>query len=731
MKKPFIIILLLSCCIGTSAQQITTINDTITDKQLDSVTLTAYLNQHIVRQLPDVAGTFLFAGKKTEVINVSLLPADLTSKIGRQVFAKIPGIFVYDMDGTGNQINIAARGLDPHRGWEFNIRKDGIITNSDMYGYPASHYSMPLESIERIELVRGTGSLQYGAQFGGMLNYVSKQGDTTRPISFENVTTVGSFNLLSTYNAIGGKTGKFRYYAYIEKKSRDGYRKNEHTSGEAQSIALTYEPTTRFSAKLEWSRSKYIYRMPGPLTDSMFYADPKQASRSRNYFSPDIHVPSININWQASPNTKIQLISSAVLGNRNSVQYDKTTGIKDTINAATMQYNNRQVDIDAFHSYTTEVRVLHQYTLGSQMSSLAGGVQYMKTDLHRTQLGKGTTGSDFDLTLITPGFGRDVHFKTKNIAFFAENKFQLLSNFLISAGARLEDGRTNLSGTISYYPEHAIPVSMSHHFPLFGASFSYKPVKGTEVYGGFSQAYHPMLFKDLIPTSLYEKVDPNIKDAKGYNAEFGVRGSWKFLRWDVTGYLLQYNHRFGTLAQTDNTGALILYRTNIGNSLTKGAEIFIEADWVMGNKVSFSLFTSTAFMHARYTNAIVKSGTKNIDIRGNKVESAPDLITRNGATVRYKIVSFSALYSYTASTFADALNTVVPPKTTGAVGLVPSYGLLDLNASIKFSKMIDIRFNLSNVTNKQYFTKRPTFYPGPGVWSSDGRNGSVTLAIRL
>ncbi|MBC7423480.1 MAG: TonB-dependent receptor, partial [Ferruginibacter sp.] len=97
----------------------------------------------------------------------------------------------------------------------------------------------------------------------------------------------------------------------------------------------------------------------------------------------------------------------------------------------------------------------------------------------------------------------------------------------------------------------------------------------------------------------------------------------------------------------------------------------------------------------------------------------------------YKKLTFSALYSYTASTFADALNTVVPPKTTGAIGLVPAYGLLDLNTSIKFSKMIDMRFNLSNVTNKQYFTKRPTFYPGPGVWPSDGRNGSVTLAIKL
>ena len=43
-----------------------------------------------------------------------------------------------------------------------------------MYGYPASHYSMPMEAVDHIELVRGTGSLQYGAQFGGMLNYVTK-----------------------------------------------------------------------------------------------------------------------------------------------------------------------------------------------------------------------------------------------------------------------------------------------------------------------------------------------------------------------------------------------------------------------------------------------------------------------------------------------------------------------------------------------------------------------------
>ena len=698
---------------------------------LDSVTITSYLNQNILRPLADIQGTYIFSGKKSENIKLSQIPADITNKIGRQVFAKIPGIFVYDMDGSGNQINISARGLDAHRGWEFNTRKDGILTNSDMYGYPASHYSMPLESIDHIELVRGTGSLQYGAQFGGMINYVTKQGDTTKPLSFENITTIGSYNTLSTYNAIGGKKGKFKYYAYLQKKRRDGYRKNEHTNSESEAIIITYEPAKNISIRAEWARSKYLYQIPGGLTDSMFYAAPQQASRSRNYFSPDIHIPSLTINWQLAAKTTIQFTSSAVLGKRSSVQFDKPTNIKDTINTATMQYNNRQVDIDQFNSYTSEIRLLQQYKTGFKISALSAGLQYMNNDLHRTQLGKGTTGSDFDLSLVSPAWGRDLHFKTKNIALFAENKLQLFNNFSFTVGARIEAGKTQMSGTINYYPENAIPVNIIHNFPLLAAGFSYKPKKNIEVYGGWSQAYRPMLFKDIIPGSLYEKVDPAIKDSRGYNAEAGFRGSWKSLRWDINGFLLSYKNRFGSLAEMDNTGAFYTYKTNIGNSLTTGTEIFIQSDWLAGNKTSITIFTSTAFMHARYTSAIVKSANKNINIKGNKVESAPDLISRNGITIRHKIFSLSVLYSYTSQTFADALNTRAPATTTGAVGLISSYGLVDIHSSIRFSKNLEISLNINNLINKQYFTKRPTFYPGPGVWSSDGRNGSISLAIHL
>jgi Fe(3+) dicitrate transport protein len=704
--------------------------DTSKVSQLSEVTVVGQEQRNNITRLQPISGTYIFDGKKSEVISLKSFDGNITDKTGRQIFAKVPGVFVYDMDGAGNQINISTRGLDPHRGWEFNIRKDGVITNSDMYAYPASHYSIPLESVERIELVRGTGSLQFGAQFGGMLNYVTKQPDTTKKINFESYNTVGSYNLLSSYNAVGGKIGKLKYYAYIAKKSREGYRKNEHTDYDAESIILNYDVNSKLSLRAEWARSCYLYRIPGPLTDAMFQADPTQATRSRNYFSPTINIPSFNVKWKITDKTNVEFTSSAVIGARNSVLFDKPATIKDSINTTTNQYNPRQIDIDRFNSYTNELRVLHGYQLGKHNSNLAFGVQLMNNNLHRTQQGKGTTGSDYDLTLTNPTWGRDVYLKTQNIALFAENNFRLSDKFSINAGARYETGNSKMSGTIIYYPTDKIPLELRRNFVLLGSSFSYKTNKRIEFYGGISQTYRPMIFKDLIPVEAYEKVDPNIKDANGYNAEIGTRGNYKFLKWDITAFALQYNNRFGTILQSNTDGSFYTYRTNIGNSLTKGLEIFMQGNWNLSKYVGLTLFTSTTIMDGKYTSGTLKSGNTNINIEGNKIESVPTVISRNGLSLQYRKLSFSALYSYTSETYADALNTKIP-SANGAVGLVPSYGLLDINGSLKISNQLTIKASLNNLTDNQYFTKRPLFYPGVGIWPSEGRNGSISFIVNL
>lgn len=701
-----------------------------TSQVLDEVTIKTMRKQRDVSRLDSIRGTFIFSGKKNEVIHLNARDVAVTEKYGRQIFAKIPGIFVYDMDGTGNQVNISTRGLDPHRGWEFNIRKDGIITNSDMYGYPASHYNMPMEAVDRIELVRGTGSLQYGAQFGGMLNYVSKQPDSIKRLAFESINTVGSFGLLSTFNAVGGTIGKFKYYAWFNNKTSEGYRKNSNSKYESQNITLYYQPSEKLTLKAEWTRSDYTIQLAGALTDATFQADPRAATRARNYYNPAIHIPSFSLDWEIAKNTRISVTSSAVLGIRNSVMFDKAANIVDSINLTTHDYNNRQVDIDKYNSFTTEARVLQSYKLFNQVSTLAAGIQYMDNDLHRRQLGKGTTGTNFDLSLVTPGWGRDMHFKTKNVALFVENKWHLLPHLSINTGIRTETGETNMTGVINNYPENDIPNTIKHHFPLLGVNGQYNLNKNIDIYGGWSQAYRPVTFKDIIPGSTFERVDKNLKDAKGYNLEAGFRGTLAFLSWDINYFQLYYENRLGTLAQTNDAGDLIIYRTNIGHSLNKGVEIFTEANFPLGNKTNLTLFTATAYMHDRYQNATLRSGNNNINIDGNHVESAPEWQSRNGVTIKTLRFSLGALYSYTSETFADAFNTVTP-TANGASGLVPAYHLIDFNSNIRISKALKLSLNLNNAFDRKYFTKRPQFYPGPGIWTSDGRSYSVSLGVRI
>lgn len=702
--------------------------DTLRSRKLNEVEVKSK-RLYDINRLPESSGTNLWSGKKNEVISLGGTNANIAEKTGRQIFAKVPGVFVYDMDGSGNQMNISTRGLDPHRGWEFNIRRNGSITNSDMYGYPASHYSIPMEAVDRIELVRGTGSLQYGAQFGGMLNYVTKAPDSTRAFGLESITSVGSYGLVSSYIAASGTMGKFQYATYYSKRVSDGYRTNSETQYDAQSVQLIYAPLSTLKLTAELSRSNYVYHIPGALTDDQFKKDPRQSTRSRNYFNPEIYVPSFTLDWQAGKNTKVSWLTSAVLGYRNSVMFDRPANVQDVIDPVTNQYAARQVDIDNFNSYTSELRLLHHYSLRNVESKLVAGVQYFNNDLHRRQQGKGTTGSDFDLKVTDPEFGRDMHLKSTNIALFIENKFQLTKALALTPGIRYESGHSDMTGIISYYEADEVPNTIKHKFPLLGLNAQYGAQQGYTIYAGWSQAFRPVIFKDIIPASVYEQADKNLKDAYGYNLEAGFRGNSKFLRWDVGVFHLQYNNRLGSQAMRNAQDEFYIYSTNIGNAATTGAEIYSEYVAPLRKQIAFSVFTSTALFKGRYTHARIRSGEDNVDVSGNKLESVPEIITRNGLTLRSKFGSVSLLYSYVGDSFADALNTVAP-SANGAVGLVPGYGLFDINSTLVI-RQVTIRVNVNNLTNQSYFTKRPSFYPGPGIWPSDGRSLVVSVGFKV
>ncbi|MFZ1750178.1 MAG: TonB-dependent receptor [Saprospiraceae bacterium] len=705
--------------------------DTISySKILEDIIVRAYNQSMTIKSLPDIHGTYIIGGRKSEVVEISSAPLNLAEKTGRQLFAKIPGAFIYDMDGSGNQINVATRGLDPHRSWEFNIRQNGVIINSDIYGYPASHYSMPMEAVQKIELVRGTAALQYGAEFGGMINYVLKSADTTQAISVESIHSAGSYGLLSSYNSIGGRYGKWTYFGYYQKRVSEGYRKNSRSNADAQFFSLKYDFSNKFNASFEIGRSNYTYQIPGALTDKMFADDPRQSTRSRNYFNPEIYVPSLQLNYEISPNTRLNWVFSGVLGERRSVLFEGFADKPDEINPATNQYAHRVVDIDRFNSKTTELRLLHHYSIGNTKNILTVGVRYFNNDMRRRQKGKGSTSSEIDFT-IEGSFGRDLNYLSNSVAISVENMVYLTQNFTVSPGFRYELGKTNMTGYISYLDPKDIPNLISHKIPALGLNMNYKINASNRLYGGFSQAYRPVLFKDIIPGSTLERANKDLKDALGYNVELGWKGTLNsYLKFEITAFDLKYNHKLGNLINTADDGSSYIFKTNIGDSRTIGLEAYGELSVINSNIKSLNFFTSTSWMKGEYTNATLAIGNENININGNQIESVPSWISRNGVNFAYKGIKTALQYSYVSESYSDQLNTETPSEN-GAIGLVPAYGIWDFNAVFSYKSTYTFRFGINNLLNHQYFTKRPLFYPGPGIWSSDGRSIVISMGVKI
>ena len=706
-------------------------NDTLHLKYLPDITIVGRGSRSDYQQMPEIVGTNIYAGKKSALIVLDNVKGNVVTNTMRQVLAKVPGVHVWESDPSGIQIGIAARGLSPNRSWEFNVRQNGYDIAADPFGYPEAYYNPQLQAVQRIEVVRGQGSLQYGPQFGGLVNYILRNGsDIDKPFQFETQQTTGSNGLYNSYNAIGGKTGKVNYYSFFDHRNGDGFRQNSRYHTNAGYGTVTYNITPKFSLTAEVMHQQIRSQQAGGLPDSLVYADAKKSFRSRNWFDISWTTPAMIANYVINDHTRWNTKLFATIGNRNSVGFTKSITTRDTINAATKDYNNRVLNADDYRNYGLESRIITNYTLGKIQHTLSGGIRLYTGTTSRVADGKGSTGSDYDMTVIG-NYGRDIKFTSHNVAAFVENIFRVGKKLLVIPGIRYEwlqgsaEGRDGFTATGQEIKLQS--VTRSRSFVLAGLGAEYHLTKNTEFYSNYSQAYRPIQFANLQAPPTTDVVDPNLKDAKGYNVDLGYRGRVKdYLQFDISGYYLQYNNRVGAITPTGANYRLI---TNVGNSTSKGFEGYAEIDLVRAftknKKTELSIFASYG-----YTDATYSGNHKDAQTKGKKVENAPVNILRGGVTGGYHNLAVSAQVSYVGNTYSDANNTV-KPTANGQSGLIPSYTVTDLTGTYKFSKNLNLKTGINNLFDKRYFTRRAGGYPGPGALPGDGRTFFFSVGAKF
>jgi Fe(3+) dicitrate transport protein len=706
------------------------LKDSTLPHNLPDVTVVGRNSKTDYQLMPEIVGTNIYAGKKNSLIVIENVQGNVVNNTMRQVLAKVPGIHVWESDPSGIQVGVATRGLSPNRSWEFNVRQNGYDIAADPFGYPEAYYNPPLQAVQRIEIVRGQGALQYGPQFGGLMNYIIKNGgEIKQPIELEMQQTFGSFGLNNHFFAVGGKKDKINYYTFFDQRNGDGWRDNSAFYTKAGFGTITYQFNPKLSLTFELMRSNIRSQQPGGLTDIQIQNNTKQSFRARNWMDITWTTPALILNYQINDQTRWNTKLFATIGDRNSVGFLQPINIKDSINASTLKFNSRLVNLDQYRNYGIESRLLTNYQLGNLENTISTGIRLYTGSTHRLADGKGSTNSNYDIN-IEGIFPRDISFVSNNVAGFVENIFRINKRLSIIPGIRYEWLEGSASGRNGITNGNAIllqNITRSRSFLLGGIGSEFHINDQTELYANFSQAYRPIQFANLQAPPTTDLVDPNLKDAKGYNFDLGYRGKLgSYFQFDLSIYYLNYQNRIGTITPAGSNYRLI---TNVGASISKGFEGYIEVNpirlFTKNEQLDCIIFASYAYTDAKYSNDHADANTK-----GKKVENAPTDLFRAGVSIGIKQLLLTTQLSSVGSSFSDANNTVTP-SANGNIGLIPSYNVTDFTASYKFPKRIQIKTGINNLFDARYFTRRAAGYPGPGALPADGKNYFITLGVKL
>ena len=217
--------------------------------------------------LPEVVvtGTRIEQQVRKIPANVSVItPADIqntNAKTAADLLRGEEGIVVRDPLGNGNTAAVDLRGFGETATQNALVLVDGRRANEvDLSAVDWAQ--IPIEQIERIEIVRGSGTVLYGDNAtAGVINIITKS--PSQKFSASGGVTLGSYNRgkVDAYASGGYKRTAVSLYGSLEET--DGYRENnDYHSGDLGG-KLIFDATDRLTLNLSGSYHKDRFGLAG------------------------------------------------------------------------------------------------------------------------------------------------------------------------------------------------------------------------------------------------------------------------------------------------------------------------------------------------------------------------------------------------------------------------------------------------------------------------------------
>lgn len=138
------------------------------------------------------------------------------------VFANVPGIQAADLGGPGLFNDFSVQGADVNH---ILVMLDGVTLN--FFGNPFADISgIPIQNIERIEILKGPGSSSWGSALGAVINIVTKSSLEGKKVGGTLSFSGGERGTRDSRGELSGTAGQLGYYVYAGNLRSDGFRPN-------------------------------------------------------------------------------------------------------------------------------------------------------------------------------------------------------------------------------------------------------------------------------------------------------------------------------------------------------------------------------------------------------------------------------------------------------------------------------------------------------------------------
>ena len=386
------------------------------------------------------------------------------------------GVMAYDSIGGGSQTAaLSLRGFGEKAGTLILI--DGVRMNDAGDGF-FLWGSVPLENIDRVEIIRGGASMVYGeGAAAGVINIVTRKA-AQKPWSLGTRLEAGSFGYYSGHLDISVRTNNFSYRFNADRTEWSGYRdganfRSWNLGGQIGTETAAGEFTLGYIFHQQYSED------PSPITPAEFAANPRQVGTTQFAFENDVH--RVNLAWQ----------------------HDLESGWEFDARLHAQSYETFST---GFGPTKTEQPSLGGVLQLRKKSEIAG---------RDNALTVGTEGIRQEFTQST-AFGKTIHDST-TISGFIEDSLQILEKTRLSAGARFDSRDTDMnivpafSGSKSN-DEWSYKLSLNRELPW-----------QAQAWIGWSDTYRLPSANDVVSGDPTFASNPTLVPVRSRTLELGLR----------------------------------------------------------------------------------------------------------------------------------------------------------------------------------------------------------------